>query len=367
MRFNELSSARPGGARPGLVALGVLMIAGVVAACTPPAEPAPPTPVATVVQYDAASMEEYGAKWSNPFGLGEMANADTRSVTDGAFSVSATPFTTAADFNVYDHLKYLAVSNESFPVPADGTLAFSVDITARTPGTIANKVVRGQYGPPGSYDPLLPDTYAQPVMEGQQAGVVLNMLDFCTGQLFDWFVSDHAVFALVERLPTSVTGNTSNPNCPGATEVGLDKAYTQIVKEIPILPGRTHNVAMAYTRTGGTSSVAFLLDGVEVATVDRVGVPLDQQGVDSTGTYPSFGPGEELVGQIDSFQIGHGLFSLIDAFPFQFGCTPPSQSGPGVCDPASAEYSVSIPLSERLFGQGAAGTFDNFEVATTVN
>ena len=77
------------------------------------------------------------------------------------------------------------------------------------------------------------------------------------------------------------------------------------------------------------------------------------------GTYPSLGPGENLGDQIHSLAIGHGLFSLIDAFPFQH--------------PESPELSVSIPVGTanpadagraRLFGQGAKGSFDNFEVTT---
>jgi hypothetical protein len=66
--------------------------------------------------------------------------------------------------------------------------------------------------------------------------------------------------------------------------------------------------------------------------------------------YPSLGPGELLVDQIDSVTIGHGLLSCVDAFPFQH--------------PESPALSVSIPLSERLFGQGARGAFDNFMVTT---
>ena len=29
----------------------------------------------------------------------------------------------------------------------------------------------------------------------------MNMVDFCTGQLFDWFVAGKTAFALIERLP----------------------------------------------------------------------------------------------------------------------------------------------------------------------
>jgi hypothetical protein len=46
--------------------------------------------------------------------------------------------------------------------------------------------------------------------------------------------------------------------------------------------------------------------------------------------------------------FGHGLFSLLDAFPFQH--------------PDAPELSVSIPISERIFGQGAGATFDDFVV-----
>jgi hypothetical protein len=56
------------------------------------------------------------------------------------------------------------------------------------------------------------------------------------------------------------------------------------------------------------------------------------------------------VEQINEVTLGHGLLSCLDAFPFQH--------------PESSEQSVSIPISERLFGQGAKGTLDNFTVTT---
>jgi hypothetical protein len=348
--------------RASMLAIGLSV--GVVAVSMSSAADATAASGVRVVHYDSNSMAEYARKWSNPYGLGEMAVSDTRAVSNGVFSLSATPFKTAYDYSVFDHIKYLGVSNRTFAVPKNGTLAFSVDIKAATPGAVSGHVVHGQYGPPGSYDPSRTDTYVQPTLEGQQAGVVMNMIDFCTGQLFDWFVSSHYVFPLIERLPTSVTGNINNPNCPGATNVGLDKAYTQIIQQIPVTPGRAHTVTTAYTRLGHNSNVTYLLDGVPVATVDNVGVPLDRQGHPYSGIYPSLGAGEPLADQINSFSIGHGLFSLLDAFPFQYGCTPPTASGPGSCDPATAQYSVSIPLAQRAFGQGAVGSFSHFTAVT---
>ena len=63
-------------------------------------------------------------------------------------------------------------------------------------------------------------TYGQPA---QQAGATLHMIDFVTGQLFDWFVSGETAFNLIERLPAVVTGP---PNT-----AGRDEMYTQIIKQ----------------------------------------------------------------------------------------------------------------------------------------
>jgi hypothetical protein len=153
--------------------------------------------------------------------------------------------------------------------------------------------------------------------------------------------------------------------------VGPDKMYTQIVKEVPVKAGVAHRVSIRYTRTADDAFVEDFLDGKSVSTVHNVGVPLDRQGVKYTGLYPSLGPGEPLRDKIDSFSIGHGTFSLIDAFPFQWGWNF-GFAGP-YCDPAFAAFSyvcdlsVSIPASERVFGQGVRAHFDTFVVTTTTN
>lgn len=167
------------------------------------------------------------------------------------------------------------------------------------------------------------------------------MINFATGQLFDWFISEHEAFALIERLPSNVTGS-------GA--VGLERAYTQIIKSTPVDPKKKYLVSIRYSRGPGLSRVEYFLDNRSFATVDNVGMLLDVQGVPYTGVYPSYGAGEALAPSLGSFQIGHGLFSLLDAFPFQ--------------DPDRPDLSVSKPISERLFGQGAIGTFKDFKVIT---
>jgi hypothetical protein len=304
----------------------------------------------TSVVYDSFSkpggytIDDYAAKWSNPYGPGEMALGDTRSFAGSRFNVSAAPFRTAYDFSVFDHLKYIGISTQAFRVPTDGAIEISSTIKASTPGTQPGRVVHGTYLATGA-------PYAQPTLEGQQAGAVMNVVDFATGHLFDWFVCGGTAFALIERLPSSVTGNTSDTSSPDY--VGREKMYTQIIREVPVTPGIAHRVSIRFARNAAGSSVDYFLDGALVAHVDRVGVPLDVQGQPYTGTYPSLGPGEELGQKINHLVIGHGLFSLLDAFPFQH--------------PEAPELSVSIPVSERAFGQGAIASFDDFKVKTTTN
>ncbi len=114
------------------------------------------------------SLANYGQKWVNTFGLGEESPAvrpDNRNFTGGRFNLSAVPFKTGSDFSVFDHLKYIAVSSKVFPVPTNGTLVMSSDITATTPGTVDGLIQQGVYGPSGTWltpsaPPFPPDYHA---------------------------------------------------------------------------------------------------------------------------------------------------------------------------------------------------------------
>jgi hypothetical protein len=304
---------------------------------------------AVVVEYAAYSLGEYAARWDLPMGPGEMAVSDTRAVTEsGVFSIAAVPFRTSVDA-VYDHAKYFAVSHESFPMPDNGSLEFSVDIAATTPGTQPGRVVHGAYT--DTPDGARP--YAQSTSEAQQAALMFNMTNVETNQVFDWFVAGSSAFALIERLPSSVTNPKLAASDPGY--VGLDRAYTQIVKSASLSPGGTHTFTIRYTRSATRSTVEYLLDGNLFATVDHVGIPLDTQGVAYTGPFPSYkqAPGEELKDRMRTFTIGHGLYNVLDPFPFQHADAP--------------ELAVSVPMTERLFGQGAQGAFSHFEVRTVAD
>jgi hypothetical protein len=305
----------------------------------------------SVVVYDDFDTPGYGsadyaAKWSNAFGPGELAAGATQSFAGGRERVDATAFRTAVDFSVFDHVKYIASSTRSFVVPRAGSITLGSTMTARTPGIVPGRTVTGTYVQSGA-------PYSAKVLDTQQAGVVMNVVDFCTGQLFDWFLTSTKAAPLIERLPSNVTGNTANPACTGGSGdyVGRSKMYTQYIKEVPVQPGIAHRMEITFRREpGGSSSVEYLLDGKKIAKVGRVGIPLDRQREPYTGVYPSLGPGEELGDEIDSLTLAHGLFSVLDAFPFQH--------------PDSPELAVSVDPSQRIYGQGADGTWDDFVVTT---
>ncbi len=267
-----------------------------------------------------------------------MTVEDTRRFDNHSLSISATPFRTGKDSSVADHGKYIALSKRVFVVPEIGSITVSMDIAAETPGTVQGHVVHGTYVQSSA-------PYSATLLQGQQAAATLHVIDFATGQLFDWFVSGNTAFPLIERLPSSVTGS--------AERVSTAKMYTQITREVPIAAGVPHTVAIRYSRDRRRSRVEYLLDGKVVFKVESVGIPLDKQGVPYSGTYPSLGPGELLRDKIDSVVIAHGLFSLLDAFPFQH--------------PDAPALNVSVPMSERLFGQGAKARFANVVVTIEDN
>ena len=60
--------------------------------------------------------------------------------------------------------------------------------------------------------------------------------------------------------------------------------------------------------------------------------------------------------------MGHGTFSLLDAYPFQWGWSFDPTTYSWSCDFANwasaCNGSVSVPISERLFGQGVRAHFE---------
>src|SRR5689334_22418960 len=95
-------ATRPSPRRIAAIAVVTIALTPAVApTLSSPAVADPPDTKRTTVEvYDSFqapggyTLADYAAKWSNPYGPGEMANADTRSFGDNTFHVSAVPFTT---------------------------------------------------------------------------------------------------------------------------------------------------------------------------------------------------------------------------------------------------------------------------------
>ena len=251
----------------------------------------------------------------------------------GALHLEATPFRTSRD-STLDHAKYFAQSTAFFDIPDHGSITFSADIDATTSGTDPTRQIC-----PAPHE----DEPCKTVLEPQQAAATFHVLNIHeTGQLFDWFVGEETAFCLTERLLAPVVHG-----------VGLDEGYTQIIETVDISPG-THTYSIRYRRSpAGVDHAEWLLDGDRVARQQKVGIPPDvqQPGRYRDVTWPSIdATGEPLRDRMDTFNVGHGLFSLLDEFPFH---------------PTYGDRFVSFPEDERIFGQGVDATFDRFEVATT--
>jgi|GEM_PF-1008426 len=304
------------------------------------------------IVYDNFNDEgaSYSAKWSTPFyGIaGETYFQDGGSLLvtfpKGKLKVSSPEFQWASETLFFDHIKYLATSNKIFHIPKIGSIEFSADIKAKTFNTVPNLTMIAHKVSNGEEVRYL-------LNEGRQAGATLHMLNFQeTGVLFDWFVYGNQAFALYERLFNA-------PVYPA----DIQTAFTQIVEIFDITPD-THNFAIRYTRNQNTGKdkVEYLIDGKIKTRVRDIGIPLNLHG--HNAVYPAQGPGERVVDLMTGMIIGHGLFSLLDVFPFQ--------------DEDSAGTSVTIPLrgpfpnlnlnkpkvNSRIWGQGAEAEFDNFKV-----
>ena len=303
------------------------------------------------ILYDDFSGDEatYMAKWGLPFyGVaGETLASDggalTRELNGQDLGLSVPSFTAGSDFLFFDHIKYLATSNTLFEIPQDGSIMFSMDIAVQTPGAVPGRVMHATELSSG-------DAVSYAMLEGRQACATLHMLNFHeTGQLMDWLVSGTKAIALTERLFTEGVA-------------GIDETYTQIVGEVDIEPGM-HNYAIRYTRGNGNGAdfVEWMIDGEVVFQQHKLGIPLDVQRKgyfkNNPITDPSQGPGELVKKQMNTMIFGHGVFSLLDVFPYQ------QAPGPSVTIPVGPQApNPDGSVSTRLWGQGVIATYDNARV-----
>lgn len=229
-----------------------------------------------------------------------------------------------------DHLKWLVHANHTsvggFPgfdaVPRQ-ELRFEAVIGGRTHGTSGHPfggAVRNPYG-----DPRL-------------ACVAMVAVDYESGLVCDFMLTNTRLYALYERIPFARTP---------------DHHYAAFTYAVPAGTRQTeqeHTLAIAYDRDAGV--VRWLVEGREVYRVDRLGHRIDRRYL-----VLDHGGVEEMV-RPRQFAPGMGLFTILDGGgPDGFGLVRLSDQPDLYFDPrreAPARFvdEASLPES-RLFGQGA--------------
>lgn len=229
-----------------------------------------------------------------------------------------------------DHVKWLAFMNHT---ASSGTPGFDA-----VPGrTLSCEVVMGgqtlgtQFHPFGNHVVDANDDL-------RLASLAQVAIDFESYMVFDFFITNRRIYAYYERLPF---GRTATHD------------YAAFAFAIPVAirrPGDMHRLRIAYDRSAGI--IRWLIDGVEVHRVDRIGRLIDRtyMTIDLGGTEEDVAPR-----QLD---CGMGTFTLLDAHrPSDRGLVRLSESpyfDPAFGEPVPESFTDNTSLyTSRLFGQGA--------------
>lgn len=173
------------------------------------------------------------------------------------------------------------------------------------------------------------------------ASFAMNVIDFDTFLVFDFFFTNEKIYAIYERLPFArgVYGNYA--------------AFTYLVPLASYDPLDTRRVKLGYDKDNGI--VRWYVDGVEKFRVDKLGYRLKSRKyltLDHGGT-------EALVSP-NQISCGMGMFSLLDGeLPshhalVRISATPNLYFDPTFGEPTPQTFFDEDSLaSNRLFGQGA--------------
>ncbi|WP_240139750.1 DUF6081 family protein [Streptomyces sp. MUM 178J] len=234
----------------------------------------------------------------------------------------------------YDHLKWYAVADhtssagfQGFDAVPGQVLTCSTTLSVRTHGTEQH---------PFGFLARNPDTDLRLAAGG------LSLIDFETGMVFDFFVTNGRIHAFYERL-----------HSPGATYAAFSYALPVADRR----PWHIHDLAISYDRSAGT--VAWTVDSREVLRVDRIGrLPADRTHLilDHGGTPETVAP-RQLACALGTFTLldaeepgsrtpGGGLVRLSDHDAFYFD--------PDRGAPHRQRFADDHSRPEnRLWGQGA--------------
>lgn len=183
------------------------------------------------------------------------------------------------------------------------------------------------------------------------ASVALNTVDLETWMVYDFWLTNTAIYAFYERLPF------------GRQQLGNYAAFSFQIPVGSRRPDDWNDLAIAYDRAAGT--VRWLVDGEERFLVDRIGHHIDRQYLTI-----DHGGNEETV-ESRQLNVGMGMFTLLD------GCLPSGQAlvrlsdaesvyfDPVHGEPASLTFvDEKSAETSRCFGQGAELRIGRFDVTS---
>ncbi len=217
---------------------------------------------------------------------------------------------------VLGHLKWFASTRQRFELDG-GALRFAFRVRSRTFGTAAQP-----------FGDAVPDPAADPRL----GSLVLNVMDFETGMVFDFWVCEHLVAPYYERIPV-----------PGPER----EVFGSFGPSISRAPSQWHELAIELDAGAGTAR--WEVDGEIVGGVDRIGLRAPEW----TTVLNHGGPPEETVPSGVVMSIG--VLTLLDA------SWPPSERG--LVDLGLRyEHPREFVGGPHLFGQGVEAHISSVEV-----
>lgn len=191
-----------------------------------------------------------------------------------------------------NHLKWVAQLDETstagYPgrdVPADGVLTFGMELGARVFGPHLHP-----FG----------DAVTDPDADFRLGSGVLNVMDFETGIVLDFWVCNSAIYPFYERIP--------RPE-PYAAAHAFSSAFPPVARTADVV----HDLAISIDGASGAAS--WYVDGRLVASVTRLGHP------DPLASIVLDHGGTDTDARVRQLRGGFGIMTLLDA------ALPPSSTG----------------------------------------
>ena len=195
------------------------------------------------------------------------------------------------------------------------------------------------------------DAIDDPEDDNRLAAVGMNVIDFESFMVFDFFVTNETIYAIYERLPF------------GRPVLGNYAAFTFSIPLTSTLPGEQHHLKVAYDKNAGT--VRWIVDDIERYAVSAIGHHIDRSymTLDHGGVEQTVAPNQ--------LACGMGMFTLLDGhLPSGTGLVRLSSVDGFYFDPEVGEPTPETFLDDesleqnRLFGQGAELSMTKYVISS---